>query len=234
MDGQQRSRCADRRVPTPSPVDFLDHLELLAGDVPRVVESDLLEPAIGEVRRGHRHAPHVETLHQVRLELAPEYEFGAAAADVHDQPNLRTVLHRFEGVGHAEIDQPRLLASADDLDAVTERPLGGVDEVLAVARLAQGVGADHAYVPRRQVADTLAEALEAGQRPGGDGWREAVVGGETLGETHRLLVPVHDLQTVTVIVGDDQVEAVGTEIEGGVGLVGVTGRSVWGERRHGR
>ena len=144
----------------------------------------------------------------MRLELATEDEFRAAAADVNDQPGFGTVLQRFEGVRHTEIDETRLLATADDFDAVAERPLGGLDEVQAVARLAQGVGADDADVAGGQVANALTQALEASQRPGGDGWREAIVGGEPFGEAHGLFVPVHDLQAITVIVGDDQVEAV--------------------------
>ena len=98
-------------------------------------------------------------------------------------------------------------------------------------RFAQGVGAHHAYMMARQSPDALADALETLERPQGHGCRELVVGREALGKAHHFLVPIDDLQppavglgtrrVAGVMVGDKQMEAVGAQVQRGVGLVGV-------------
>ena len=90
------------------------------------------------------------------LELPTEDEFRAAAADVHHQAGLGAVFDGFEGMRHAQVDQACFLAAADDFDAMPQRAFGRLDEVLAVACLAQGVRANNADMARREVADTLA------------------------------------------------------------------------------
>ena len=143
VNRDQRPRRADRGVPAAGPVDFLDHFELLAGGRFRPGEPCGVDYPVREVPRRHRHAAHVEALHQAWLELAPEDEFGAAAADVEHEPGVELV---FQEVRYAEVDQPRFLATADDFHAVAEDLLRRVDEVPAVARLAQRVGANDAHV----------------------------------------------------------------------------------------
>ena len=220
VDGEDRAGRADDRVPPPRPVDRFEHLKFLAGGVLGVPEPMFQELAVAEERLGHRHAAHVEAFHQVGLELSAEDEFRAAAADVHHQTGFGTVFDGFEGVRDAEVDQARLLPAADDLDAMLQRAFGRLDEVLAVARLAQGVGANDADVARGKVADALAQAFEAGDGAGGNRRGQGVVHLQPFRESHHLLVPIHDLQAVAVVVGDDEVETVGAQVERGVGLFG--------------
>ena len=71
----------------------------------------------------------------------------------------------------------------------------------------------------REVADPLAETLEACQRPGGHGRRELIAVRQPFRDPHHLLVTVDDLQAAVVVVGDDQVETVGAEVQRGVRLI---------------
>ncbi len=80
---------------------------------------------------------------------------GAAAADVADQPATAAVGH---AVGDAEVDQAGFLAAGDDFHGMAENLFRTTDEIAAVARLAQGVGRDHAYGTLGHAADELGEA----------------------------------------------------------------------------
>jgi hypothetical protein len=63
-----------------------------------------------------------------------------------------------------QVDQARFFTAGDDLDRVAENGFGAQDE-FAVARFAQGVGADDAHGAGRHAVDQLGEALEAIQAP---------------------------------------------------------------------
>ena len=218
VDRNQRSRRADRGVPATGAIDLLDHLKLLACRGLRPRETPGVDCTVREVPGGHRYAAHVEALHQPRLELAPENELRATAADVDYESRVELIL---QGVRYAQVDQPRFLSAADDLHAVPEHALCSIDEVAAVARLAQRIGADDAHVVSRQVADALTKALEACQRTSRDRRGELAAIRQPFRDAHHLLVAIDDLQTAIVVVGDDQVEAVGTEIQRGVRLIRV-------------
>ena len=67
--------------------------------------------------------------------------------------------------GHTQVDQARLFAAGDDLDRVPEDGFGTLDEFVAVARFAQGIGTDDAHRASRHAVDQLGKALEAVQAP---------------------------------------------------------------------
>ena len=71
-------------------------------------------------------------------------------------------------VRDAEIDEARFLAAGDDLDRMAERLAGALEKGLLAARAAQRAGADDAHAVGVHVAQSLAEALEAGERARGD------------------------------------------------------------------
>ena len=206
LNGDDRSRGAHHRVPAVGAVHVLDHLELLASRVFGIHHVARPDAAIGEVFRRHRHAAHVQAFHEPGLELAAQDQFGAAAADVGHEARVVVVL---VGVRHAEIDEPRLLAPADDLDAMPKRLLGSLDEVLAVPRLAQRIGADDADVLGRQVTDALREALQAVKRSRRSAGGKRAGSAEPLRQAHHFLVPINHLQPTVLVVGDDEVETVG-------------------------
>ena len=118
LNGDDGSRGADHRVPAVGAVHVLDHLELLASRVLGIHHVASLNAAVGEVLRRHRHAAHVQALHEPGLELAAQDQFGAAAADIGHEARVVVVL---VGVRHTEVDEPRFLAPADDLDAMPQR-----------------------------------------------------------------------------------------------------------------
>ena len=89
-------------------------------------------------------------------------------------------------------------------------------------------------LPGGRIPNSLAKTLETGKCSGRHGGRQAVVRAEAFGDAHHLLVPIHDLQAVAVIVGDDEMEAVGAEIECRVGQAGVADPSNLRDHRHGR
>jgi hypothetical protein len=67
-------------------------------------------------------------------------------------------------MGDAQINEPRLFAPGDDFDRVPERFLCAFQKFGAVLCLAQRVGARGSHCALRQLANALAEALQAGQR----------------------------------------------------------------------
>ena len=210
---------------------MLNRFELLPSGVFRRDEAFSRNPSVGEVAVGHGHAAHVQALHQARLKLVAEDEFGAAAADVHHQARF-VAGDGLQRVRHAKVDETRLFAPANDLHLVAKRPLGRFEEFFAVAGHSQRVGAHHTHVLRWQVTYALTEALQASQGAVRHRWRKFVAGVQPFGQPHHFLVPVHHLQAPVAgrrglggapVAGNDQVKAVGAEIKRGVGLVGGIG-----------
>ncbi len=115
----------------------------------------------------------------------------------------------------AQIDQAGLLATGDDLDAMAEQRLGPLDQRLAVGRIAQRVGAHHPQVTRGDVLEEGGEACQAVQRALHRRFAKPAVLVEAGGKLDLLAKAGHHLQAVILIVGHQQVEAVGAEIDRG-------------------
>ena len=209
-DGEHGAGSADRRVPTAGQEDLLDGLEFLPGGALGVFHRASRDCAVREKPVGETDAADEQALHEARLEAPAEDDLGTAPADVDHQARVAVVL---QGVGHAEVDEAGFLPAADDLDAVAEGLLGAPDEAAAVARLAQCVGADDADVARREFAQALAETFEAGEGTPRRGRREFMPVAEPFGQAHHLAMLVHDLQPLALVDGDDQVEAVRSQVE---------------------
>ena len=214
-DCEHRAGSADRRVPPARQEDLLDGLEFLPGGALGVLHRALRDAAVRKEPVGQPDAADEQALHDAGLEASAEDDLGAAPADVDNQAGVPVVL---EGVGHPQVDEARFFAAADDLDPVAEGLLGAPDEAGAVAGLAQGVGADDAHVARREFAQPLAEAFQAGEGTLRRRRREFLPVAEPFGEAHHLAVPVDDLQPLALVDGDDQVKAVRSQVERREGL----------------
>ncbi|MNP28510.1 hypothetical protein D3C76_1214780 [compost metagenome] len=118
-------------------------------------------------------------------------------------------------MGDAEVDQARFLAAGDDFHRVAKDGFGAADEVGAVARLAQGVGAHHPYRARRHAADELGEALQAVEAALHGFLAEQAFLADAGGQLDFLAKPLKDADLAVVGLGQDHVETVGAEVEGG-------------------
>ena len=118
-------------------------------------------------------------------------------------------------MGNAEINQARFLPARDDLHPGAENLLRLLQKLFRVGRFTQGVGAHHPDVLRLQAPQALIEANEAVERPADHVLVEALVGTKTVCQAHHFLDAVDDLQPAVGFLGDKEMEAVGTEIEGG-------------------
>src|SRR5262249_19585519 len=119
------------------------------------------ELAVAEEPHRARDTAHLQAFLLERLEMLADDEFGAAAADVDDEPALRRLGHTMRDT---EVDQARFFAAGDDLDRMTERRLGRPEKRARCAEPAHGVRGHGAHALVRQHAQALAEAREAGQR----------------------------------------------------------------------
>jgi hypothetical protein len=115
----------------------------------------------------------------------------------------------------AGVDQARLFHAGDDLDRVPERLAGALEEGLLAMRQAQGVGTDAAHAVGVHVAQALAEALQAGERPRRHVLVDAAVLGDAGRQAHHLAQAIDDDQLAVRIARDHHVETVGTEVDRG-------------------
>ena len=87
-----------------------------------------------------------------------------------------------------------------------------LEERLLAARNAQRVGTDDAHIARVHVAQSLAEALQAGERARRGFLIEATVIADAGRQPHHLAQAVDDDQLAVRIARDHHVKAVGAEI----------------------
>ena len=222
VHGDDGAGGANGIVPAAGKKNALDDLEFLSRDAFRRRHAGRVDAAVLEVAVGQVRAADIEALGELWLKALPQDQFGAAAAYVYDQARVMVVLQR---VGDAEVDQPGFLSTADDLHLVAEDFLGASDELLAVARLTQGIGAHYAHIALRQQTETLAQPFEAFQCAGGGFGTEHVGRAKALGQAHHFPVFVDYLKPVAPVQSDDEVKAVGTEIQRCVGLLCVVLRT---------
>ena len=115
----------------------------------------------------------------------------------------------------AEVYQARLLDARDDLDGLTERLLGLREERIGVARAAQRVGADDAYLVRLHVAQSLAETPQAGERTLLARLVERPLRVEPGRQANHLPQPIHDRRLAVLVARHDHVKTVGAEVDRG-------------------
>ena len=104
-------------------------------------------------------------------------------------------------MGHAKVDQARLLAAGDHLDRRAENGFGGRQEGLRIAQLAHGVGRQRAHVQarhalRRVVFDTGRVASLVEEAPAA--YRDI---SEVLEDEEELVTPLLRLTPIAVLKG---------------------------------
>ena len=200
-----------RVAPAKFPIGAADVGQLREGGELGPAHALLADLAVREEAPAEGDATHAQALQRQGFEAFADDELGGAAADVDDQPP--SLLG--QGVGRPQVDQARLLAAGDDLDAVAQLRLGALDEGLAVGRLAQGVGTHHPQVVGGDALEEGGEARQAAQRTLHGGVVQATLVVEAGGELHLLAQAGDHLQAVLLVVGHQQVEAVGAKVDGG-------------------
>src|SRR5690606_1892305 len=209
-DGLDGAGRAQRLVPA-ARAELAEELLELGGDLgARLLPALSAELAVREEAAGAGDAAHLQAFALHRLEALADDELGGAAADVHDQAPLarRWLL----AVGDAEVDQARLLAAGDDVDAVPQRRLRRQQEDLRIGQLAHGIGGDGANPVRRDAGDALAEARQAVQGPGHHRRIQAALAVEAFGQAYRFLDAVDDAQLPQHVPGHHHVETVGAQV----------------------
>ena len=224
-----RSRRPEGGIPLRAPEPRLHGFEFELRRRPGALHALLRDSAVREVLGARADAADVQAVEPLGGESLANDEFGAAAANVHDQP-VPTLARR--RVRHPQVDEARLLDAGDDLDRVPEGLARPVQECTFALRLAQGVGADDAHLLRLHVLEPLAEPLEARQGPAARLAVQPAVRVEAGGQSHHFAQAIDDDQLAVRIPCDDHVKAVGPEVHSckDVGVLGV-GTSQPGFRR---
>ncbi len=115
----------------------------------RAAHAFLVDLPIGEEALAVGDAAHAKAFQGKRFELLADDQLRGATADIDDQ--AAAVLG--QRMGRPQVDQAGLLPAGNDLDALAEKRFRAFDEGLAVGGIAQGVGADHANLPGRDVVE---------------------------------------------------------------------------------
>src|SRR6185437_3021534 len=116
--------------------------------------------AVAEEALAQAHAAHLQALELERGEPLADDELGAAAADVHHQAPAGLARH---GVRDARINESRLLHAGDDLDGMSERLAGALEEGLLAMGDTEGIRSNDTDAVRTHVAQPLAKTLQTRQ-----------------------------------------------------------------------
>ena len=176
----------------------------------------MIVKALGEETLAAADTTHVKAFQVNGLAAVTDDDLGTAAADVHNHAPSAVAL---QGLCGAEVDQARLLDTGNDFDGKSERLFGARDEVVRIGRLAQRVGADHAYVVGFESAQAFTEACETGEGALAGFLGEQVVLVQTGGQAHHVALAVDDRHGVFFLARDDEVKTVRTEVDSGELLV---------------
>src|SRR5690606_25885013 len=142
----------------------------------------------------------------------PHDQLGTPSPDVHDEapPGLAR-----RGMRNAEIHEPRFFDARDNFDGKSERGARAIEERAPAARSAERVRADDANARRLHVGKSLAESLQALDRPLDRSALKTALLVEPGRETDHLTQTIDDHELPVRITGDDHMEAVRAEIDGG-------------------
>jgi hypothetical protein len=139
-----------------------------------------------------------------------EDHLGGAPADVDDQARQLAGLQ----TRHAQVDQAGFLAAGDDLDAVPQHAVRALQEGIAVAGFAQGLGGHGAHLPGGKAFETLRELRQAGQAALGGLFGQHAVAVEPAAQAHRLLEVLDALVAALAQLANLEPEAVGAHVDG--------------------
>ncbi|RMQ45641.1 hypothetical protein ALQ04_05436 [Pseudomonas cichorii] len=209
-DGPNGAGRADGFIPLQAVQSVFDAHDLQACCGVRLGITGRRDLAVLEVALGEAHAAHLQAFAQQRLEALTNDELGTAAADIGHQTLARRV---GQGVRDAEIDQARFLATGNDFHGMAEDCFGAMDEFVAIAGLAQGVGADDAHGAERQAVDQLGEALEAIEPALHGLFVERAFFSDACSQLNLFTQALKYADLALIRLGNDHVKAVGTQVD---------------------
>ena len=209
-DAPDRPAGTDGVVPFARTVEVRDRLDLHPRREHRGRHRLLGDAAAGEEAPGPGDAAHAEAVTALGDEARPEHALRAAAADVDDEPASLVVT---EGMGHAEVDEARLLAARQHLDLRAQALGRAAQERLAVADAPEGRRTHRPDAVTGHGGEALAEHLESLERALLCGSIERS-SAESLGEADPHAHLVDDVRPAVDLARDDEVEGVGPEVHG--------------------
>ena len=199
--------------------------DVAAHVVPGLLDGALLDRLLGEEALAHPDGADLEAAGVEHLAAEADDELGRAAADVDDEDALVEHRNRLEDT---EVDEARLLDARDHLDAHPRFLAGALEEFGAVVGLTHRARGDGVHLCIRGVGDPP-EAGEGGDTAVDRLGRQLLHLARARPQPHDLLLAVEDLEAVVARrAGDDEVEAVGPQVDGG------DGRSRFVRRAHPR
>ena len=144
------------------------------------------------------------------LEALADDEFGAASANIDDQPGFDVV---GQGVGNPEVDQAGLLATVYHIHPGAEDTAGRDRELVPVAGHPQGIGTHHPHPLGFDARQQLGEAAEAFQAPFDSLRGQSLIlqAGAQLDFFRQCLDRTH---FAVLDFGNDQVKGIAAEIDG--------------------
>ena len=148
-------------------------------------------------------------MHRHRFECVADDELGAAATDVHHDPPRGGARN---AVRHPEIDQARLFAAGDDIDAMAERFACPSQNAARVACPAQGIGTDGPNLLGAEVPEPLPEQGEALDRAFLRRLIERAVFLKAHRQADRLTKAIDDLNAAMIDPRDHHVKAVRPQV----------------------
>src|SRR5690606_33270087 len=178
----------------------------------RAFHAPLRDGSIVEKGTAHADAAHVKALQLLRLQAFSHDELGTAAPDVHDEAAAGLAGRR---VGDAEVDEPRLFDTGDDVDRMPERDARAIEKSTLAARAPQRVRTDGANARRLHIRKPLTESLEAFDCSLYRGALQATLLIESGSQADHFSQAIDDDELPVRIPGNDHVKAIGAEIDGG-------------------
>ena len=156
-------------------------------------------------------AAHLKAFELLRLKPLPDYELGAAAADIHYQARMLVVGER---VGHTQVYQAGLLAAVNNAHGNAEQGFSRSGKVTPVVRLAQRVRADDTHTVRVDAVKHLLETRQAIHAAPHRRFVQHAVA-EAGGQLDFLAERLDRSHFIVLKARDDQVKTVRTHVDGG-------------------
>ena len=163
----------------------------------------------------HHDATHMKAFERLWLFALAEDQLRTATTDVEHQPGS---VCRRHAMHDTVVNQPGFLDARDDFNRVTQRPLGFLAKVAAVAGTSQRTGSGGTYAGRMHISKPFAESRQAIQcaLPRSLGQRALVL--ESFGQPYRFFEAIDNCELSMTKLTDDHVKAVGAQVDGGEDL----------------
>ena len=215
-DVEDRARAAHHHLVAPPRELARDRAKVGAHELATFVDTAAAHGLATEEPLGEADGAELEAACVEHPPRTTEHELGAAPSDV-DQQHL-LVEHR-HCLQHAQMNEPCLLHARDHLDLDARLGARPVEEDIPVLRLPHRARRHRVDGRAGDIRD-LAEALEGLDATGDGRGLEHLHVARPRAQAHHLLLPVDHLEAVPAErAGDEQMDGVGADVDGGQGGV---------------